>query len=89
MMPSFSGAVVRFVRKATLCLELFYYAVHIVYFLFVNLSLCPVFFLSLSVLRCGQYRELTPCIRKYSRIYGHVERKSAYVILFRNHLPMF
>ncbi len=46
---------------------------HRIYFLFVNLSLCPVFLLSLSVLRCGQYRELTPCIRKYSRIYGHVE----------------
>ena len=58
-----------------------------IFFYFWNLSLGCVFLVSLSVLRCGQYRELTPCCRNYSRSSGYVEYKSGYIILFRNHPP--
>lgn len=73
LMPSFSGTAVWFIQKAYFALSWFIKLCTLYIFLFVNFSLCPVFLLSLSVLRCGQYRELTPCIRKLSRIYGHVE----------------
>lgn len=73
LMPSFSGTAIWLVQKAHFALSCFIKLCTLYISLFVNLSLCPVLLLSLSVLRCGQYRELTPCIRKYSRIYSHVE----------------
>lgn len=68
-----------------LCLQLFYWSVHIIciYFLSVNLTLCAMLLLSLSVLRCEQYRELTPWFRRYPRIHGHAEFKSSYLLFQR------
>ena len=81
LMPSFSGKAVWLVQKAHFALSCLIKLCTLYILLFVNLPLCPVFLLSLSVLRCGQNRELTPCIKKYSRIYSHVEWKQGYLLL--------